>query len=59
VEHVHTWLVNDQKLKDQKNAANSFINFFITVTEKLNIWQVEKRDTISILKDSFPRISPA
>jgi hypothetical protein len=26
-----------EKLKDQKNVANSFSTFFITVTEKLNI----------------------
>jgi hypothetical protein len=30
------------------------INFFITITEKFNIQQREKGDTISILKDSFP-----
>jgi hypothetical protein len=30
-------LVNDEKLKDPKNVAISFNNFFITITEKLNI----------------------
>jgi len=30
VEHVRTLLVNDEKLKDQRNVANSFSNLFIT-----------------------------
>jgi hypothetical protein len=34
-------------------VANTFNNIFITITEKLNILLVEKRDAISILKDSF------
>lgn len=35
--------------------ANAFNNFFITITEKLNRQEIENRDAISILKDSFPR----
>jgi len=35
VEHIRTLLVNDEKLKDQRNVTNSFSNFFITVTEKI------------------------
>jgi len=34
--------------------ANTFSNFLITMTEKLNIQQIEKGDAISILTDSFP-----
>jgi hypothetical protein len=37
VAHVRTLVVNDEKLKDQRNVANSFSHFFITVTAKLNI----------------------
>ena len=39
--------------------ANAFNNFFITITEKLNIQQIEKGDAISILKDSFPGNFPS
>ena len=49
-----TLLVNDEKLKDPKNVANAFNNFFITITEKLSIQQIAIDDAISILKDSFP-----
>jgi hypothetical protein len=51
--------VNDEKLKDPKNAANAFNDFFITITEKLNIQQITKGDAISILKDPFPGNSPS
>jgi uncharacterized protein (UPF0147 family) len=53
VEQLPTLLVNDEKLKDPRNVASAFNNFFITITEKLNIQQIEKRDAISILKDLF------
>jgi hypothetical protein len=39
-------------------VANAFNNFFITITEKLSIQQIEKEDAISILTDSFPSNSP-
>jgi len=53
------YLVSHEKLiQDPKNMANCLINFFITITEKLNIQQIEKRDVITILKDSFPRNFP-
>ena len=48
-------LTYDEKLKDPKNVANAFNNFFITIAEKLNIQKIEKGDAISILKDLFPR----
>jgi len=50
--------VNDEKLKDPTNVANEFNNFFITITEKLNIQHIETRDTVSILQDSFPSNFP-
>ena len=40
VEQVPTLLVNDDKLKDPTDVANAFNNFFITITEKLNIQQI-------------------
>ena len=46
--------MNDEKLKDPTDVASAFSNFCITITEKLNIQQLEKGDAISILKDSFP-----
>jgi len=46
-----TLLVNDEKLQDQTYAAKAFNNFFITITEKLNIHQIEEGDAIKILKD--------
>jgi len=50
VERVPTVLVNDEKFKDPTDVANAFNNFFIIVTEKLNIQQTEKGEAISILK---------
>jgi hypothetical protein len=35
-------LANDEKLKDPTDVANALNNFFITVTEKLSIQQIEK-----------------
>jgi hypothetical protein len=52
-------LLNDEKLKDPRNVANAFSNFFITIAEKLNIQQVEKGDAISILKGLFPGDCPS
>jgi hypothetical protein len=43
--------VNDEKLKDPTNVANAVNSVSITITEKLNIQQLEKGDAISILKD--------
>jgi hypothetical protein len=51
VEQFTTLLVNDEKLRDQTNAAKDFNDFFITIMEKLNIHQIEKGDAIKILKD--------
>jgi hypothetical protein len=40
-------------------VINAINNIFTTITEKLNIQQIEKWDTISVLKDLFPETSPA
>ena len=40
------------KIKDPTDMANAFSNFFITITEKLNIQQIVKGDAIWILTDS-------
>jgi hypothetical protein len=50
--------VNGEKLKDITDVDNVFSNIFITITEKLNIQQIQKGDAISILKDSFPGNPP-
>jgi len=42
VEQVSTFLVNDEKLKDQIDVANSFNNFVTTFTEKLDIQHIVK-----------------
>jgi hypothetical protein len=49
-------LVTDGKLKDPTDMANAFNR---TITEKLNIQQMAKGGTISVLKDSFPGNLPA
>jgi hypothetical protein len=54
LEQVPTLVVNYEKLMDSANASNAFNNFFITVTEKLNILHIQKVDAISILNYSFP-----
>jgi hypothetical protein len=51
--------VIDEKLKDPTDVANAFNNFSITITEKLHIQQIEKRDASSTLNDSFPGNFPA
>jgi hypothetical protein len=51
--------VNDEKLKDPTNVASAFSNFFITITEKLHIQQLEKGDAISVLRDPFPGNCPS
>jgi hypothetical protein len=49
-----TSLLNDEKLKDLRNVANVFINFFLKITEKLNFQQIQKEDATLIMKDSVP-----
>ena len=44
------------EIKDLTDMASACSNFFMTITEKLNIQQREKGDAISVLKDSFPGI---
>jgi hypothetical protein len=51
--------VNDEKLKDPKNMASAFNNYFITITGKRNIQQIAKGDAFSFLKDSFPGNFPS
>jgi hypothetical protein len=51
--------VRNENLKEPKSIANVFNNFFITVTEKLNIQKFEKGDAILFLKDTFPGNFPS
>jgi hypothetical protein len=59
VEQVPTLLVNDEKLKYPTNVVNAFNNSPVTITGKLNIQQIEKGDSNSIQKDSFPGNFPS
>jgi hypothetical protein len=38
--------VNDEKLKNPTDMACAINTFFITITEKLNIQQIQKGDVI-------------
>jgi len=49
-EQVHSMVMNGEKIKGSKNVANTFINFFLTITWILNIHLVEKEDNILFLK---------
>jgi ABC-type taurine transport system substrate-binding protein len=46
-EQVPSLVVSNQKLKDPKIMAIAFNNFFLTVTEKVNIRKFEEGDAIS------------
>jgi hypothetical protein len=59
VEKVPTLLMYDKNLKDPTDVANALNNFFVTNTGKLNIQQLNKRDAVTILKDSFPGNFPS
>jgi hypothetical protein len=56
---VPSLLLNNEELTDPKNVANAFNTFFLTITEQLNIQQVEKGDAVSFLEDSFPGNFPS
>jgi hypothetical protein len=45
-----------KKVKDAGTVPNAFNNFFLTITESLNLHQVGGEDAISFLKDAFPGI---
>jgi hypothetical protein len=47
-------LTNNEKVKDPEPVASDFSNFFLTITESLNLPQVGREDAISFLKDAFP-----
>jgi hypothetical protein len=44
-------LINNENVKGPEKVADAFNNFFLTVAESLNLFQVGKEDTISYLKD--------
>jgi hypothetical protein len=54
MEQVPSLLMNNEELTDPKKIANAFNTFFLKITEKLNLQQVEKGDTVSFLEDLFP-----
>jgi hypothetical protein len=53
VEQVPSLLVDAEKLKGTTNVTDAFSNLLLTVTEKLNIQQIEKGDAISLLEMYF------
>jgi hypothetical protein len=48
-----------RKVKEPGKVADAFNNFFLTITENINIHRAGKEDAITLLKDSFPRKFPA
>jgi hypothetical protein len=58
IEQIPTAPVNIGTLRDQTTVANTFNNFFIRASEKVNIHKFEEGGAIWFLKDSFPRNSP-
>jgi hypothetical protein len=51
---MHSFLINDAKMKDAEKGANVFSSFFLLIVENLYLHQVGKVDRISFSKDSFP-----
>jgi hypothetical protein len=51
MEKLPSLLMNNEELMSPKNVANAFKTFFLTITEKLNIQQVENGDAASFLED--------
>ena len=56
--HSTSFSYSTTSLRDQTTVANTFNNFFLTISEKLDIHTFGKGDVISFLKDSFPTIFP-
>jgi hypothetical protein len=52
------FLTKSKRLKDPENVAVSFNNFFLQVTEILNLHQVGKEDAILFLKAPLPENIP-
>jgi hypothetical protein len=53
-EQTPSLFTDDAKVKDPESVANTFNNFFLTITESLNLHKIGKEDAISFLKDAFP-----
>jgi hypothetical protein len=54
-EQIPSLLINDEEVKDPEVVADTFNTFFLAITETLNLHQEVRGDTISFLKESFPR----
>jgi hypothetical protein len=52
-------LLDNGEVKDPETVANASNNFFLPITETLNLHQMEKEDAISFLKASFSLKCPA
>jgi len=56
IEHVPSTLVDMGKLKDKKKTvANTFNNFFLTTSKKLNRYKSEKKGRYFVFKRFIPR----
>jgi hypothetical protein len=53
-EQMPSLLTNNEKVKDPRTMAFAFINFFLTITESLNLHQAGREDAVSFLKAKFP-----
>jgi hypothetical protein len=51
IDQVPSSLVNVGTIKDETTVSNTFNNFLLRISEKLDIHKSEKRDAISFLKD--------
>jgi hypothetical protein len=51
---VPSLFANKGRVRDPETADNAFINSFLTITEKLDLYQIRAKDAILFLKDEFP-----
>jgi hypothetical protein len=53
-EQIPSVFTDSGKVKDRGRVVNAFNNFFLTITESLNLHKMGKEDAVSFLKDTFP-----
>jgi hypothetical protein len=46
--------INGENVKDPEVTVDAFNNFFLTITENLNLYQEMRGDAISFLTEAFP-----
>jgi hypothetical protein len=55
-EQMPSLLTNNGEVKDPGTVANAFNNFFLKITESLNLLQMLREDAVSFLKVAFSGI---